>query len=1335
MQQILKTYQRRLTNLSGNNRSLLLLRLNGEQFLDLHELDHVNGSPSWDLVDQVIARKSKINLIPITDARDEKSNKLSTRLKKLQRREQFIFQESGARDLYVGWPFVEGKFNDGTTLRAPLCFFPVELDQDGKNWVICTKKDVNISFNKSLLLAFAHYNKIELADELVEFTFDGYDKESTAFKNMLYEQLRESAVDIRFSREFYGSQLEPFTSKSKEGFEGKLEEGEVSIKMQAVLGIFPQADSYLVPDYDFMIDQVKEDSLDHFFERKSLNQPDISAADFDPTRHFLSNVNAYETFTPFALDAYQENALNAVKKGNSIVVQGPPGTGKSQLICNLISDFIARGKKVLVVSQKRAALDVVYNRLKSIKAEDFATLVHDFKSDRSAIYDQLASQIEQLQDYKRSNTSLDALQLDRSFKQASLAIEDITASLDEYKKALFDTRECGLSVKELYLTSNQDGAAVSLVQEFSNFHFDELNDFKRELSLYFDYAKALNVEAHPWSSRVSFAGFGSSDLQKILQYLDEIPHEATRLTKEVSTIVGETVDYDDCRTISENLERLTEMQTFLKEEETFKLFKPMVVFGSESAGLLWLQNTRKLINSCFVDHGVEQSIPAHEIGEVQVILKQRSDAKNSLWKSLKWRVSKEKLRLARILVANNLRDDKTALKVLTARIDNRLNLQHQLTKLKGVGWINEVPKSSDQVVINAWIDRMELAISAKVHFDSFANFKEFFPLKNSSAKIFGNKLKAISQVLQELPHRRSLWNQYIFPRQIDIMLSDANYASALKTSARQDFDLLVALDKIRASFTEAQRAATDKLIDHGAADKEDAITLLDNSLRLAWINHIENKHPILTDVSTLKFQSRIEELQQAVLDKSEASASILLQRAKERTYEGLEFNRLNNQVTYRDLKHQVTKKKKIWPLRRLISNFEHELFNLVPCWLASPEAVSALFPMEPFFDLVIFDEASQCFTEKGLPAIYRGKQVVIAGDSQQLRPNDLYRVRWEDEQEDMALEVDSLLELANNHLMQVDLKGHYRSNSLSLIDFSNQHFYKGKLKVLPNFLRVNDAEPAIEYIKVDGIWDKQQNHVEADRIVTIVKTFAEQESTHTLGIVTFNAPQQALILDKLEAVGLSKARDLFVKNIENVQGDERDIIIFSTAYAPDSKGKLSAQFGSLNQTGGENRLNVAITRAKEKVIVITSILPCELKVDQVKNDGPKLLKAYLQYAHDVSANAFKPNIPKESNFGTDWFLKNKFRAWESELSVNLAYHDPFADVSLKENGKHLGLLFTDDDYYYDSLSSKEVFVYRPAHLSAKNWPTAMVFSREYWMHQDKIKDKLKRFTEESKVLS
>lgn len=473
----------------------------------------------------------------------------------------------------------------------------------------------------------------------------------------------------------------------------------------------------------------------------------------------------------------------------------------------------------------------------------------------------------------------------------------------------------------------------------------------------------------------------------------------------------------------------------------------------------------------------------------------------------------------------------------------------------------------------------------------------------------------------------------------------------------------------------------------------------------------------------------IDEFQVAVAEKSEASAQILIQRAREKTYTKLEFNRQNNQVTYRDLQHQVTKKKRIWPLRKLISNFEHELFDLVPCWLASPEAVSAIFPMEPLFDLVIFDEASQCFTEKGIPAVYRGKQLVIAGDSQQLQPNDLYRVRWEDEQEEMALEIDSLLDLAKNHLMQVDLKGHYRSRSLSLIDFSNKHFYKGKLKVLPDFHRVNNSEPAINYIKINGLWENQRNDAEGNAVVSVVKESILNQPNKSIGIVTFNAQQQALILDKLDEAKLMNSNDIFIKNIENVQGDERDIIIFSTGYAPDAKGKFSVQFGSLNQAGGENRLNVAITRARDKVVIVTSILPEDLKVAQTKNEGPKLLKQYLQYAYDVSEGQFKPEIKAAVSFSPNWYLKNQFKPWETDLGIQLESETPFADVALKKDGKHIGLLFTDDNYFYESLSMKEVCVYRPAHLSLKNWPFRLIHSREFWLNKEKAKDKLKRFVD------
>ena len=145
----------------------------------------------------------------------------------------------------------------------------------------------------------------------------------------------------------------------------------------------------------------------------------------------MNKVKEEETFTPFKLDAYQENALKAIKRGNSMVIQGPPGTGKSQLICNLISDFIARGRKVLLVCQKRAALDVVHQRLKENDMAEFVALVHDFKNDRKAIYDQIQKQIDRLFEYKQKNNSLDAIQLERNFLQASRKIDQITEELEE----------------------------------------------------------------------------------------------------------------------------------------------------------------------------------------------------------------------------------------------------------------------------------------------------------------------------------------------------------------------------------------------------------------------------------------------------------------------------------------------------------------------------------------------------------------------------------------------------------------------------------------------------------------------------------------------------------------------------------------------------------------------------------------------------------------------------------------------------------------------------------------------------------------------------------------
>ena len=192
MQKLLKTYLRRLTNLTSRNRSLLLLNLPQEQFLDLHQLDFLDNKPSFEFINQLIAQKSQIQLCDVQDSRLEKVNEASKILRKIARTEAFIEQERGAEDLYVGYPFVKGKLSDGTVVRCPLLFFPVTLKNsgDGKKWLL-EKRDESISLNRSFLLAYSHFNQIKINDDLLETSFDDFSKESLVFRTQLYELLKE----------------------------------------------------------------------------------------------------------------------------------------------------------------------------------------------------------------------------------------------------------------------------------------------------------------------------------------------------------------------------------------------------------------------------------------------------------------------------------------------------------------------------------------------------------------------------------------------------------------------------------------------------------------------------------------------------------------------------------------------------------------------------------------------------------------------------------------------------------------------------------------------------------------------------------------------------------------------------------------------------------------------------------------------------------------------------------------------------------------------------------------------------------------------------------------
>jgi hypothetical protein len=1323
---VLRSYLRRLTNLSGNNRSLYLLRLYADQLMDVHELNQLNGLKSFEIINALIAGKD-IRISSVLDSRMEAVNEASKKLKKLQRTDHFLFEERGSNDLHVGWPFIRGKFADGTPVRCPLLFFPVTIVQENNAWYLNQRPHAGVTLNKSFLLAYSYYNKVKLDEELLETNFEDFNIDSTVFRTELYQHLKDK-IELNFNADNFRDELSAFKVFKRAEFESAHKNGELKLYPEAVLGMFPQAGSQLVPDYLQLLNSENFKDLEQFFVEKIAE---------DATSSSASDIKEEKLFAPFTLDAYQENAIKTVKKGKSIVVQGPPGTGKSQLICNLIADTIASGKRALLVCQKRAALDVVYHRLQSRNLGDFIGLVHDFRNERKQIFSKIARQIDSIDDYQGMNRSIDVIQTERKFFQVCRSIDQITEELEQFKTALFDDTECGLSIKELYLTSDLNGNTINIRQEYRNFNFSELPVFLRKLRQYGAYASVFNHPEYLWKERKSFSGFSLSDMRAIEKIVEDVPSTQKKIQDAVLQLIPVTLNLEEAESFFNKEAEVLGLIALLKNDTIFDYFQAMTAEQDDETSLLWLSNVERMVLNCFEQAGVENTLPTEKLIEFQEILHKRTEADGNFIKRLKWELtSKDKVAVKRVLVANDLPYTSEGMRMLEDRLDNRLNLEHHLTALKKKEWLIDLPIDCDLSKLKTWFTRQKLAVRAKLAFTSLREVHKFIHVKKYSRaeliSVFENLLRITGEVSEKKPG----WLEFLTPYELKKLVYDPGLAPDFIKLLKRDFEKLVDHDKLKESLSQFETIVLVKL--HEATNDWNTDVheeLLQNSLRLAWIEHIESKFPLLRAVSSMKMDEYQKELYHLVEEKQKLGHEILLSRARETVYDNLEFNRLNNRVTYRDLYHQVTKKKKIWPLRKVISDYSDELFRLMPCWMASPESVSAIFPMQDLFDIVIFDEASQCFAERGIPAMYRGKQLVIAGDDMQLKPSELYQLRWdEDELEHPDLEVDSLLELAERYLPTVHLQGHYRSQSLELIDFSNRHFYDGRLRLLPDRLILNRNEAGIEYHNVKGVWDNNTNEKEAIAVVDKILSLVRIDPKKEIGVVTFNSPQQALIMDLLEErfmnERLSIPGSLFVKNIENVQGDEKDVIIFSVGYAPDKDGKMKMQFGSLSVSGGENRLNVAVTRAREKIILICSIEPEQLRTEDLKNEGPRLLRKYLEFAREVYERRFIPHIDRPVKQSASWFLNSQLKNWSDRkfADVNFSTDElPLADFHFAKDGKHLGIVMTDDARFFTSLSVKDSFAYVPALYHQKNWDYHMVFSRNLWQDRERVEDGLLKF--------
>ena len=469
-------------------------------------------------------------------------------------------------------------------------------------------------------------------------------------------------------------------------------------------------------------------------------------------------------------------------------------------------------------------------------------------------------------------------------------------------------------------------------------------------------------------------------------------------------------------------------------------------------------------------------------------------------------------------------------------------------------------------------------------------------------------------------------------------------------------------------------------------------------------------------------------------------------------------NKIKSSKRYLEILRQCENKRKR-DIGKFVEKYSYELLQGIKIWLMTPESVSEILPFkENLFDVVVFDEASQIYIERSLPSITRAKKVVVSGDNKQLRPSSLGFGRIDNDEDDMideeigsALEEESLLDLARFKYNQVMLNYHYRSKYQELIEFSNYAFYNGNINVSPN--KANTVKP-IEVIKIEnGLWQKRTNRAEAVRVVSLIKELLNtRKNNETIGVETFNVSQQDLIQDLLEEECVKDAtfaslykkecerknnsedESLFVKNIENVQGDERDIIIFSTTYAKGEDGKLVRNFGWLNQKAGENRLNVAISRAKLKIYIVTSILSSELLTDDLKNDGPKLLKKYLEYCEAISNNNYelakiilnsltnKAEISSPVEYESiKKDVKSRLEKLGYNVNENIGIGNYNLDLALKDiNNNYYMVIEFSNRILKNNNNLRELNINREKFLNVRGFKYYKVWENLYYHNKEKI---------------
>ncbi|MFZ6743688.1 DUF3320 domain-containing protein [Undibacterium sp. JH2W] len=1263
----------------------------------LQELENVNWSDDEGQVSGEVAKRHVDTKLQ-TALTEER---LFLSLLKIHTEAETYIQEQGVNILFLALGFLHWYEADSSDKprRAPLLLLPVSLSRVG------AKDNFKLDYTGDDLI-----QNLSLAAKL-----------KTDFKLNLPEYVIDASTDADEMpplENYYNSVAEAISSQKR----WKLASDEIH------LGFFSFGKFLMFNDLNPEVWPEGQKPGDHPVLNLLLGDAfrEIKPVIPDGT-HLDSVISPGEVKFVKDADSSQTLAIIEAREGRNLVIQGPPGTGKSQTITNIISDLLGQGKSILFVSEKMAALEVVKRRLDESHLGDAVLELHSHKATKQSVLKELGRTLEQGRPFiKDGSGDLDALKLARD--ELNSYAEAVNLPIGKSQVTFIHALGHYLNLKRKH-----PSLPVWPFDTMKNWSQHEQLRFREKINELDLHLKEMGrpVDNPFWGcSKTSFSPIEQEKLTQLMalgiELNDKVISASSKLAEHVKLLLP--VSMSDVEVVCRAAQRAAEAPQLngitLTTDDWQSRRDSLRALINAGQRMSSVRTTHELV---FIDQAWDQDF-----------LELRQDFSNYADKW--WRIFSGKFRQSKAkfqgLCKTPIPTDKQACLLL---IDDVLQYQQQKKvftehallgeTLFGAQWLKEQSDWEVLSKLSQWIFALYDEVGKG---EVPKGILEFLQGDSDPARLNG-EIQPIRAAVNELQNvfgdirSRLELNE----KEFDIKAVALNELHAKLSSWLNNIQKLYLLSRFNQIKAEMIALGLKDVVTRSQdwdSGKADLTAAFDYSWFAGLVELSYASLPALAKFDNIKQTHLIEKFRK--LDK------MSLAHAQAELAKNIWDRQPNKGKTgeMAVIQNELNKKRRLMPIRQLMNEAGRAIQQIKPVFMMSPMSIANFLPPGKLgFDVVIFDEASQVKAVDAFGAILRGKQTIVVGDTRQMPPTNFFGKDVESDDEDnVTSDIESILSMFRARgVTERYLSWHYRSRHESLIAISNVEFYDRRLVVFPSSGANQFATGLSMRHLPHALYDRgrtRTNREEAKVVAESVCKHAREKSNLSLGVVAFSMAQRDLIQVEVELLrrknpeldsfftAAHPTEPFFVKNLENVQGDERDVIMISIGYGRNESGRIAKEFGPVNREGGERRLNVLVSRAKMAMEVFCNFVASDLELDANATHGVRALKHFLHYAETGDLN-----IPLETGKQIDSPFELEVKRALEELGykvepqvgtagyfIDLAVKDP------KKPGRYVIAIECDGASYHSARSARDRDRLRQSVLESLGWRFHRIWSTDWF---------------------